>query len=173
MDGSFLCWFTPPKFNSEFSAEKWCLEIPTFRFGAKGNFSGGKLAVKLREGKRLIYQFHGITVFFPKSRCEILTGYFFSWLVLQRLDTGTAVSNIGGGIVYTYMLASIWNDDTTHQISWNYIPFLKLTASSHLKMDGWNMIVSIWGVWDSLFSGVFPGCSFQGPGFPQPGFPME
>ena len=29
----------------------------------------------------------------------------------------------------------IWNDDTTHQISWNYIPFLKLTAKA--PENGW------------------------------------
>ena len=32
------------------------------------------------------------------------------------------------------------------------IPSLKLIASLHLKMDGWNTIVSFW---DGLFSGVF------------------
>ena len=31
------------------------------------------------------------------------------------------------------------------------VPSLKLTASLHLKMDGWNTIVSFW---DGLFSGA-------------------
>ena len=32
-----------------------------------------------------------------------------------------------------------------------YVPSLKLTASLHLKMDGWKTILSFW---DALFSGA-------------------
>ena len=54
----------------------------------------------------------------------------------------------------------IWNDHTTH----HYIPSLKLTASSHLKMDGWNMIVSIWGVGIAYFQVRFLAVRFRVPG---------
>ncbi len=37
------------------------------------------------------------------------------------------------------------------KVSWNCLPSLKLTASLHLKMDGWNTIVSFW---DGLYSGA-------------------
>ena len=49
------------------------------------------------------------------------------------------------------------------------LPSLKLTASSHLKMDGWNtFIVSFWGVW-AYFQGrlllVFRESKFKKQGF--------
>ena len=74
----------------------------------------------------------------------------------------------GGGKVSTYplvldspllgRLSLMWCPNLETHCCFVNVPSLKLTASLHLKMDGWNTIVSFWG--PGPYSGA--NCSFQG-----------